>query len=124
MNEVSEMWKAHNEARKQQHEEWYIKNLNSLKKSGLRYTHKDTVCLFRIQGKPLVDFYPHTGRWRIVGKDSPKKVFTGGADAFINWFRKQYTNNRARKINSPPQERRRVHSRTVKRGNEDDCPFD
>ena len=121
MNEVSEMWKEHNKARQEQHQEWYIKNMNALKKSGLKYTHKDTVCLFRLRGKPFVDFYPHTGRWRIVGKDSSKKVYTGGGNAFIHWYAKQdgtgNTNhnngnrkNRSKRLCNHPSERNKTDS--------------
>lgn len=88
MNEINEMYREHRRLKQQQHEEWYVKNLNNLKESGLEFEHKDTVCLFRIEGKPWVDFYPHTGRWRIVGRGASKKVFTGGGNAFIHWFKK------------------------------------
>lgn len=85
MAEVFSDWKEH---KKQQHQEWYMKNMAALNNSELQFTHKDTVCLFRIKGKPQIDFYPHTGRWRIVGKGASAKVFTGGGEAFIYWFKK------------------------------------
>jgi hypothetical protein len=47
----------------------------------------DGACLFREPGKPRVDFYPSTGRWRTVGRE-PEKVHRGGARAFIAWYAK------------------------------------
>ena len=42
---------------------------------------------FREVGKPPVDFYPSTGRWRVVGLGN--KTYNGGATAFLAWYRKQ-----------------------------------
>lgn len=80
--------KAHTQAR---HAEWKQKNMAVLGESGAIFTvtnHGETL-LFRQPGKPKVDFYPSTGRWRIVGATS--KTFSGGAQSFLNWYAKQAT---------------------------------
>lgn len=50
-------------------------------------TNYGETVLFREPGKPKVDFYPSTGRWRIVGSQS--KTFRGGAESFLRWYAKQ-----------------------------------
>ena len=56
--------------------------------SGIPFTVSDEGrCLsFREAGKPMVDFYPETGRWRRM---KPKWVGGLGAEAFLNWYRVQ-----------------------------------
>ena len=75
--------KAH---RQQQHADWKQKNTAILESGGLNLTvtnYGETI-LFRESGKPMVDFYPSTGRWRVAGVT---RTFRGGADAFLNWYR-------------------------------------
>ncbi len=61
-------------------------NISILEKSGLIYSvTSNGTMLFRETGKPKVDFYPSTGRWRIVNR----KAMKGGATSFINWYKKQ-----------------------------------
>jgi hypothetical protein len=80
--------KAHTQAR---HAEWKQKNTETLTFSGLDFvaTNGGETFLFREPGKPKVDFYPSTGRWRIVG--ATRKTFKGGARSFLNWYAKQAT---------------------------------
>lgn len=78
--------KAHRQA---QHEEWRQRNTNIIATSGVSFrsaNHGETFC-FRERGKPMVDFYPSTGRWRVVGAKS--RTFRGGAEAFLRWYEKQ-----------------------------------
>lgn len=65
------------------------KNMEALSNAGFPFTPKNdgTVLLFRIDGKPAVDFYPTTNRWRIVGTNS--KTMYGPAKRFIGWFHAQ-----------------------------------
>ena len=42
---------------------------------------KETVFLLRESGRPKVDFYPHTGRWKVGNK-----MHRGGAMAFHKWY--------------------------------------
>lgn len=47
---------------------------------------KKTTCVFDVKDKPYSEFYPSSGKWHSEGYD---KEFNGGADAFIEWFKKQ-----------------------------------
>ena len=78
--------KAH---RQQQHADWKQKNMEILSASGAVFTvtNSGETLLFRMSGYPKVDFYPSTGRWRIVGANS--RTLKGGATSFLNWYRKQ-----------------------------------
>ena len=88
---MGELFRMHREMRQEQSWERYEKNLEILEKhrSIVKYKHKSTVCLFRERQKPKVDFYPNTGRWRIVGKEDTGHVYRGGAQSFLNWYAKQ-----------------------------------
>ena len=65
-------------------------NLKLLRESEFVFeTRNDsTVLLFRIPGKPMVDYYPSTNTWRTVGGDKQVKKF-GRAPKFLKWFRAQ-----------------------------------
>lgn len=43
---------------------------------------------FRSPDKPQVDFYPSTGRWRVVGGYN---TMAGGADKFLKWYKDKGT---------------------------------
>ena len=77
--------KAH---RQEQHAEWKRKNMEVLDASALKFreTNYGETILFRESGKPKVDFYPSTGRWRVAGLT---KTFRGGAESFVRWYEKQ-----------------------------------
>lgn len=76
--------------RKQKHAEWKERNLKTLLNSNnvtkLTIKSDGEVVLLREPGKPKVDFYPSTGRWRAAGQ---AKTYRGGAEAFLNWYAKQ-----------------------------------
>jgi len=89
-------WKDYGERAKKEkqdrHAKWKEKNLKDLKASGMKFTFKSEVALFRDEGMPKVDFYPSTGRWRIVGvpgQNDPKSMHSGGAHGFMRWYAKQ-----------------------------------
>jgi hypothetical protein len=67
-------------------------NTALIEASGISFTVSDEGrCLsFRERGKPMVDFYPETGRWRRM---KPKWVGGLGAEAFLNWYRAQAENS-------------------------------
>ena len=88
MGDVGDWARAMTSDRQQRHAEWHTKNLAELRAAGMPFVERATSCLFREPGKPKVDFYPHTGRWRVVGGQS-RKTFRGGASAFVSWYRKQ-----------------------------------
>lgn len=65
-----------------------LENTLIIEASGLPNTPSDEGrCLsLRQTGKPMVDFYPETGRWRRM---KPKWVGGLGAQAFLDWYRAQ-----------------------------------
>ena len=73
-----------------EHADNFEKNIDFLKKSGVEFKKRETSCLFREAGKPRVDFYPHTGRWRVVGVEK-FRTKGGGAKVFLVWYEKQGT---------------------------------
>lgn len=77
--------KAH---KQQQHADRNQKNMAALNASGHKFTETNygETILFREPGKPKVDFYPSTGRWRVAGMS---KTFRGGAEVFLRWYAKQ-----------------------------------
>jgi len=89
MSDLTDDYKAMTQTRKEQHEKWYLKNMAVLNKSGKEFEEKDTACLFREDGKPAIDFYPHTGRWKKVSGSGKKRVYRGGAVSFLNWYTRQ-----------------------------------
>lgn len=66
----------------------YIVNLDILNRSGLSFeTNSNTpVFKFRESGKPAVDFYPSTGKWR---KPGTVTTYKGGALRFLEWYGRQ-----------------------------------
>ena len=78
--------KAH---RQQQHADWKKANLEILSASGAIFTvtNYGETLLFRMSGYPRADFYPGTGRWRVVGSNS--KAMSGGVERFLDWYRRQ-----------------------------------
>lgn len=84
------LWHDWAEERKARHSRWFEANMAEIRASGLTFTPKSnsTVLLFREPGKPKVDFYPHTGRWRVPGQPP---TFRGQAKAFLTWYGKQET---------------------------------
>lgn len=71
--------------RKERHAGWKVENTALLEASGLdfRSTNSGECLLFREPGKPVVDFYPSTGRWRL-----PKigRTMGGHAQRFLIWY--------------------------------------
>lgn len=88
-SDIALAWKEHKEAMKEEKQERHTKNMDVLVESGIPFTVTNlyTVLLFREEGKPKVDFYPGTGRWRNVGVGAV--TFRGGATAFLGWYKKQ-----------------------------------
>ena len=64
-------------------------NLAMVQQSGLKFrvTNNGECLVFREPGKPKVDFYPSSGRWRDVGLS--KRNYSGGAEAFLQWYASQ-----------------------------------
>lgn len=51
------------------------------------YNGSSLVFYIREAGMPAIDFFPHTGRWRLL-KGRKSVMFEGGANKFINWYSK------------------------------------
>ena len=90
MSDMKDHFDALRDIRKDEHATWKINNTDLITKSGIhhRSVNMDESLLFREPGKPKVDFYPSTGRWRVAGV---KRTFSGGAQAFLTWYTKQRT---------------------------------
>lgn len=100
MGDMAEYFKDMNEEKKKRHQGWKEENTRILAEAGLPYLIKgDEVILFREPGKPKVDFYPSTGRWKSITRRQPSemfvagsdiiKYFSGGAEVFLKWYKKQ-----------------------------------
>jgi hypothetical protein len=85
----SEMRKAFKELKQKRHKNWKAQNLNMIRNAGIPCDIKEEVVLFRESKKPMIDFYPSTGRWRIVGGRKQSSAISGGAKKFLEWYRKQ-----------------------------------
>lgn len=79
-------FKCMKERKKALHSSNKVGNIKTILASGIPFveTNSAETILFRQKGKPKVDFYPSTGRWRHAGK-----THNGGADAFIKWYKEQ-----------------------------------
>lgn len=77
--------------RQERHAQWYAENMAVLRSSTVPFEERPTSVLFRQKGKPKVDFFPHTGRWRVVGEGKQRQPLRGGARAFLAWYGKQGT---------------------------------
>lgn len=89
----------HDWMKKKYEEEFYPINLLALKDSGLEFefSQDEKTALFRIKGKPMVDFYIGKGTWKTVGDVAPGTYFPNagtldlkrGAYYFLKWYEKQ-----------------------------------
>jgi len=88
MGDMADDFAAMKAHRQQQHADWKSRNLAALNASSVIFTvtNSGETLLFRESGKPKVDFYPSTGRWRVAGLT---RTFSGGADSFLNWYERQ-----------------------------------
>jgi len=88
MGDMGDDFAAMRAHRQAQHADWKRRNMQVLSDSGAIFTvtNNGETLLFRMTGYPMVDFYPSTGRWRVAGV---KKTFSGGATAFLVWYKKQ-----------------------------------
>lgn len=86
-SELGEDFKYMRELRQAQHEKWHRENRAEIDASGIPYTDRGEALLFRF-ADIKVDFYPSTGRWRLVGI-AGGKAMRGGARAFLAWLGKR-----------------------------------
>ncbi len=59
-----------------------------LKRSGLVYQANGDRLELRDSGRPTCDFFPATGRWRVL-TGRRYRYYRGGPIAFINWYGRQ-----------------------------------
>jgi len=90
MGDMGEVFSAMRAATKQRHADWKKANMEILGASGAIFTVTNCgeTLMFRMSGKPKVDFYPSTGRWRVVG-NGQQRPMSGGAQKFLNWYAEQ-----------------------------------
>jgi len=89
VRELSEYWKDYKAYTKDMRAKSKKENMRIIVASGLPFRIMNQMydCIrFDIDGKPVVDFYPGTGRWQIIKEH---RVLHGGAESFVNWFKKQ-----------------------------------
>ena len=68
------------------HPELHEANTKILKESNIPFNIIADECYqFRIIGKPIVDFFPYTGRWKLVSEPLDENM-KGGAEEFLKWF--------------------------------------
>ena len=84
MKETFEIMK---QMKKEKHSENYTENVRIIEESGIAHIKKETAILFRNDGYPKADFYPHTGRWKYG-----YSMCRGGASMFLKWYEYRKTN--------------------------------
>lgn len=64
------------------------RNMDILNKAEFpfRIANNGKACLFRLGDRPYADFYPSTGRWRLV-ENKTNRAQSGGAKIFLDWYR-------------------------------------
>ena len=91
-DELADHYNAIRASKQERHAAWNTENmaiLNDAKDVTYKSSNGGESLLFRQYGMPKVDFYPSTGRWRAAGI---QRTFSGGATAFLVWYRKQNPN--------------------------------
>lgn len=88
MSEQTDCFRAIQQHRRDEHAEQKKGNTRIICASGLNFrsTNNGECLVFRERNKPQVDFYPSTGRWRVIGD---KRTCSGGAGAFLTWYTDQ-----------------------------------
>lgn len=55
-----------------------------------QYNGNSRKYVLRQEGKPKIDYLPHTNRWIVyVGDRNKRHEYKGSLKAFINWYEKQ-----------------------------------
>jgi hypothetical protein len=85
MGDMGDDFRAMRADRKERHADWHRENRAVIDASGYSYADRGETLLFRFKSVSA-DFYPSTGRWRVPGG---KRTFSGGAEAFLAWLRKE-----------------------------------
>lgn len=88
MGDLAEFYAENRKAKRLRNAKQKIENTAVIEESGIPFesSNNGQSLMFREKGKPQVDFYPSTGRWQLV---KTNKIINGGAEAFLNWYRRQ-----------------------------------
>jgi hypothetical protein len=88
MGDMAEVFNEMTTLKKARHARWYKENMILIERCPYKYTLKGIEnVLFREPNKPMVNFYPSTGRWRLPQQNITMR---GGAKAFLVWYGKQH----------------------------------
>ena len=85
MSDLGDGFKDMKRDRQDRHARMHSENREVINACGIPFTDLGEALLFRERGKPKVDFYPSTGRWRVP---SDRQTHRGGARAFLQWYAK------------------------------------
>ncbi|HEY4611373.1 MAG TPA: hypothetical protein VII11_00140 [Bacteroidota bacterium] len=88
MTELADDFRFMTELKKARHQQWQKENRRLIDETKIAYEDKGEALLFREQGKPKIDFYPSTGRWKVFGRKGNYTMMRGGAKAFIVWYQR------------------------------------
>lgn len=74
-------------ARQQRHANWKAENTALIEASGIPFTvtNNGEALVIRERGRPRIDFYPSTGRWRVDNL----RTLGGHAERFLKWYKEQ-----------------------------------
>lgn len=74
-------------AKQLRHAAWKAENTALLEASGIPFTSTNNgeALLFREWGRPRIDFYPSTGKWRVDNV----RTYGGHATKFLQWYKEQ-----------------------------------
>lgn len=113
MGDMGELYNARRAEQKRRHSDnrRYARALFA--DSGLVYEERNLAeaILLREPGKPKVDYYPSTGRWRVAGEP---RTYNGGPEAFFAWYEKQVARDPAQ--GGKPRQRGTARQQPVLRG--------
>jgi hypothetical protein len=88
MGDMGDVFRMMRENKKENHARFKESNIKNIIDSKIPCTIKDEVVLFREQGKPHIDYYPSSNRWKVIKKPNHKMMY-GNAIKFIVWYEKQ-----------------------------------
>lgn len=91
MSEMGDFWRDYRAAQKERRKSQEAQNVNILSREGWlddgKLINESPLCIrFQRGERPLADFWPSTGRYRLAKGGKTK---AGGARAFIRWYNRQ-----------------------------------
>lgn len=86
-SDIGEIYRDHNERKRQRHADWHTQNTRILDESGIDYKKTSHEC-YTFRDICNADFYPSTGRWRDIDTG---RMHGGGAQRFVGWYNREAT---------------------------------